>query len=227
MTKPDPTVTTRDDNVAAAEHLFVLVVGDGVFATEALPGKGTAAIGRASDSDVRIDEESISRNHATLHLDDPLRIVDENSANGTWVRDKRIDPGAAVEIHLNEAVRLGSVTIIIQRRTQKLRTRRMRSHDYFENRLEDECARALRHDTHFVVLHLVLDDPATEIQDILAGALREGDVVATYAPGELEIILLDTAPELAHRVIRRLENALATHHVIARVGSSRYPARRS
>jgi DNA-binding NtrC family response regulator len=221
--KPDATVATRDESMGAADQLFLLVVGDGVFATEALPGSGTAAIGQSSDSDVRIDDASISRNHATLHLDEPIRISDSNSANGTWVRDARIPVETPVEIRLNEAVRVGSVTIIVQRRTQKLRPRRMRTHDYFENRLEDECARALRHDAHFVLVHLVLDDPETEIHDLLAGCLREGDVVASYGPGELEIMLLDTVPDQAGRVIRRLESALANRKEGARIGSSWYP----
>ncbi|HEU0036514.1 MAG TPA: sigma 54-interacting transcriptional regulator [Kofleriaceae bacterium] len=224
MSKLDATVTTREDVLAPhAEQLFLLVVGDGVYATEALPGSGTAVIGRAPDCDVVIEEGSISRNHAVLSLGEPLTITDSSSANGTWVRDERIPPNVAVEIRLNEAVRVGTVTIIVQRRSQKLRTRRMRTHDYFENRLEDECARASRHDATFVVVHLVLDDPRTDVRDQLSSALREGDVVAQYAPGELEIMLLDAAPDQVSRVIRRLETALETRGVAARIGSAWYP----
>jgi transcriptional regulator with GAF, ATPase, and Fis domain len=260
---PKPDATVANEAATGAEPLFLVIVGDGVFATAALPAQGVAVIGRAADSDVRIDDISISRNHAVLHLGAKLMISDTDSANGTWVRDERIVPNAEVEIRINEAVRVGSVTVIVQRRTQKLRTRRLRTHEYFENRLEDECARALRHGSHFVLVHIVLgenvipaqpspislDDtppvrdggarmrraatehdrpgvvqaPQAEVLELLAGVLREGDVVAEYAPGEIEILLLDAAPELMARVIRRLEAALTAHRVAARIGSSWYP----
>ncbi len=260
--KPEATVaSTQDGSASGIEPLFLVVVGDGVFATAALPAQGTAVIGRAADSDVRIDDISISRNHAVLHLGAELQISDTDSANGTWVRDAKIPPNVPVEIRINEAIRIGSVTVIVQRRTQKLRTRRLRTHEYFENRVEDECARAMRHGSNFVLVHIVLgsdrlspvalgplDDtpPATDgfrrskradtdheatprpqdsadVLELLAGVLREGDVVAEYAPGEIEILLLDAVPDLMARVIRRLEAALSAHRVNARIGSSWYP----
>lgn len=33
-----------------------------------LPGRGAVEIGRSEDADVRIDDRSVSRRHATLHL---------------------------------------------------------------------------------------------------------------------------------------------------------------
>ncbi|MBA2541920.1 MAG: sigma 54-interacting transcriptional regulator [Deltaproteobacteria bacterium] len=257
--KPDATVaSTQDGIVGGVNPLFLVVVGDGVFATSALPAQGLAVIGRAADSDVRIDDISISRNHAVLHLGTTLQVSDTDSANGTWVRDERIPPNTPTEIKINEAIRVGAVTVIVQRRAQKLRTRRLRTHGYFENRLEDECARAARHGSHFVLVHIVLDlgrspaptvtslddtPPATDrrrgrsktdhdatpcpqeadVLELLVGVLREGDVVAEYAPGEIEILLLDAAPELMARVIRRLEAALISHHIDAQIGSSWYP----
>ncbi len=256
--RPEATVaSTQDSTVSGAEPLFLVVVGDGVFATAALPPQGTAVIGRAADCDVRIDDISISRNHAVLHLGAELQITDTDSANGTWVRDTQIPPHTLVQIRINEAIRVGSVTVIVQRRAQKLRTRRLRTHEYFENRLEDECARALRHGSHFVLIHVVLDaraqppsafddtppvadqarrsrraqtdhdahpkSPEADVQELLAGVLREGDVVAEYAPDEIEVLLLDAAPELMARVIRRLEAALLAADINARIGSSWYP----
>jgi len=256
--RPEATSVATQDGTAGVEPLFLVVVGDGVFATSALPTQGNAVIGRAADSDVRIDDISISRNHATLHLGATLQVADLDSANGTWVRDARIPANTPVEIRINEAIRLGSVTVIVQRRTPKLRTRRLRTHEYFENRVEDECARAQRHGSNFVLVHIVLggDGPATralgplddtptpadrrskrastdheatprsqenDVLELLAGVLREGDVVAEYAPGEIEILLFDALPELMERVIRRLEAALVAHRVDARIGSSWYP----
>jgi DNA-binding NtrC family response regulator len=218
----DVTVKTTGP-IADADHLSLVVVGDGVLATSALPSVGAVIIGRAADCDVRIDDQSISRNHAMLVLDPPLRVVDQNSANGTWVQNHRVPPGNAVEIRVDEAFRLGSVTAIVQRRrAPPARARRLRTHEYFESRLEDECARAQRHGLHFVVAHVALADPA-DVETALARCLADVDIVAAYAPGELELLLVDTEPARGTAVLEAIEAALAARDIAARVGTAWYP----
>ena len=120
------TITTTANE--PSDQLFLLVVGDGIPVTEALPRVGAVVLGRAADCDIRIDDGSISRNHAVLQLAPTLRIADSNSANGTWVRDLRLAPNQPVEVRVDEVIRLGSVTIIVQRRSRRaLPPRRIRS----------------------------------------------------------------------------------------------------
>ncbi len=55
------------------------------------PGK--TAIGRKSDSDIPLPDESASRAHAELHLDpteNAVVITDLGSTNGTFVNRERI-----------------------------------------------------------------------------------------------------------------------------------------
>src|SRR5262249_26431376 len=128
---------------SSGDQLFLVVVGDRVIATEALPSVGSVVIGRAPGCELRIDETSISRDHAGRYLDRVLQIVDTQSANGIWIDDQRIAPNEAVEIRLDQVVRLGSVTIIVQRRPAPVpQPRRLRTHEYFVSRIEDECDRA-------------------------------------------------------------------------------------
>ena len=215
-------IVTLREAPPAGERLWLLVVGDGVLASEPLPAHGELVIGRAPECDVRIEHGSISRTHARLLLDE-LHVVDAGSANGTWVGDRRIAPDLPTLLRVNEAFRLGSITLIVQRRSEPLRTYRVRSHEYFEDRLEDECGRAGRHDATFAIAHVVLDDPSIEIHGALVGLLRDGDLVARYAPGELELLLPDTAPDAARALTGRLEAVLAAHRVDARVGLAAYP----
>ncbi|HMC95446.1 MAG TPA: sigma 54-interacting transcriptional regulator [Polyangia bacterium] len=56
--------------------------------TFALPKDGAVTIGRGEGSAVRIDDPSVSRNHAILHVGPRLAIQDLGSANGTMVRDR-------------------------------------------------------------------------------------------------------------------------------------------
>jgi two-component system response regulator AtoC len=216
--------TDRDREAAAGGRLFVLVAGDGVYATQSLPASGAAVIGRAADSDVRIEDPSISRQHAVLHLGPPLMIEDLGSANGTWVHDHRIEMSAPTPIQVNEALRVGSVTLILQRRSAPVRPRRVRSHDYFESRVDEECARAQRNGENFAIVHMLLDrELSVEAHGFLIAVLREADVVASYGPGEIEILLLDTDPGQAEQLIRRLGEAVSMRGLSAKIGSAWFP----
>jgi DNA-binding NtrC family response regulator len=212
-----------DEERGANRNLFLLVVGDGVVATEPVPGVGSATIGRATNNDVCIEDASISRDHATLFLGAPLRIEDTGSANGTWIRNERIPPNRPVEIQLDQAIRLGSVTVLVQRRTRQLHARRRRSHEYFESRLEEECARATRRSTEFALLHIITSGPSIDVERVIISALRADDIVASYGPGEIELLLLETDASVAARVIERLQAALARRSVSATIGTARYP----
>jgi two-component system, NtrC family, response regulator AtoC len=58
-----------------------------------LPSSGKVVIGRAPDVDVRIDDASISRRHAALHLGPVVFIEDLGSANGVHLRRDVPDVG--------------------------------------------------------------------------------------------------------------------------------------
>jgi DNA-binding NtrC family response regulator len=105
---------------------LVVVAGDAVT-TAALPATGAVTLGRDAECGVRIDNRSVSRRHAVLHLGPPLRIEDLGSANGTFVRDARspVETTAThplrrlsaevLEIAIGERVNLGSIPIVVRR----------------------------------------------------------------------------------------------------------------
>ncbi len=112
---------------AAREALeLIAVVGD-AFTVTALPDHGAVALGRDEECEVRINNRSVSRRHAVLHLGPPLRIEDLGSANGTFVRDARSPAGPTstdplrrlsrevIEIAIGERVNLGAVPIVVRR----------------------------------------------------------------------------------------------------------------
>ena len=65
-----------------------LVVFSSEVRTFPLPREGAVTIGRGEGNTVRIDDPSVSRNHAVLRVGSRLVIQDLGSANGTMVRDR-------------------------------------------------------------------------------------------------------------------------------------------
>jgi pSer/pThr/pTyr-binding forkhead associated (FHA) protein len=70
---------------------------------------GGLRIGRMSQNDVTLDNEKVSRNHATLWVQKgQLLVRDEDSTNGTWVNEKRIT--ASQSLQRGDRVRVGDTT---------------------------------------------------------------------------------------------------------------------
>src|SRR5688572_29250428 len=161
---PGDQLTVRDVRSPMApppSRLSLLVIGDGVHATHALPERGEVVIGRGREAQVTIDARSVSRRHALLRIGPPLTIEDLGSANGTRVRGAALTPGEPVTIAVGETVDLGSMLILVQGRSTATRPRRLWQHGYFEARLEDECARAERSGASFVLarVHTIGEGP--------------------------------------------------------------------
>src|SRR5229473_1840590 len=58
------------------DDLRLAIMGNEFAGTHQLPGSGTVSIGRASDATICLEDPSISRRHALLHLGGTLRLED-------------------------------------------------------------------------------------------------------------------------------------------------------
>jgi two-component system response regulator AtoC len=222
--KTEDTEIIRTDG-AERRHLRLLVAGEGVYAMHALPDAGDVLIGRSERADVSIDDPLISRRHAILHIGERIVLEDLGSANGVRVRDTQLSPNATVEVRPGDAIDAGSTTLIVQRGVASRRPRRVLSHGAFEARLEEECARAEGTRGVFAVLRIHAGGPVdpTAVQEALGRELRAVDVIATYGPTDYEVLLLETAPERAADIARRIGGALGTLRAEVRVGLGCFP----
>jgi transcriptional regulator with PAS, ATPase and Fis domain len=93
--------------------LKLVVVSQAAFAGYALPSRGSIVLGRSESSDLRIDDASITRKHARLHLGERIEIEDLGSVNGTRVRNQRLAPGQRVQLVRGEPFRLGTALLVI------------------------------------------------------------------------------------------------------------------
>ena len=213
-TAVNPDIDLDDDDESSNQprpwHLQMVVIADGTFATHPLPVGGALTIGRSKRCDITVDDKSISRRHAVLKIGDRLTIEDLGSANGTRVRGKALRLGHPVEVAVGELLGLGSINIILQQRSRPVRARRLWTHDYFEARLEEECAREQRSGAAFALLHIHGDCRATSnvIEEALSAVLRDSDILGKYGSHEYEVILPDTPPTNADEALRRIECTL-------------------
>ncbi|HWI75355.1 MAG TPA: FHA domain-containing protein [Baekduia sp.] len=70
---------------------------------------GTTHVGRSFAADVVLDDQSVSRRHAIVHQRATgSRILDDRSANGTFVNGRRV---TEAELHDGDVVVLGRVVL--------------------------------------------------------------------------------------------------------------------
>jgi DNA-binding NtrC family response regulator len=97
---------------------------------ELVPGS-VSGIGRGADNAIRIDDPSVSRHHAVLHVGETVEVEDLGSANGTMVVHSRhagvedettggatqtVPTGERYELQVGDVLRVGQVVLVLQRK---------------------------------------------------------------------------------------------------------------
>jgi two-component system, NtrC family, response regulator AtoC len=207
--------TVAVETGAEVGELCLHVVLDKHVATYPLPLHGQLVIGRGAEADVRIADPSVSRRHAILHIGPPMRIEDLGSANGITLGGVKLETGGHAPVEVGSVIGFGPGMLIVQRKAPPPRPRRIWSHGHFELRVEDECLRSERTASSFAILRVSTGEHPGAV-DAVSGALRPGDVLAQYGPGELEALLLDAPPEEASSVALGVGSTLAQAGIDAR-----------
>jgi two-component system response regulator AtoC len=212
--KPDP-----------SGQFELLIIINNLVSSFPLPASGEITIGRSRNADVQIVDPSVSREHARLTVSDTFAIADLGSANGTAIKGKPIAVGEEVELLLGEVVEVGTALLMIQRRPISTREWRIWAHGYFQDRLENECARASRTSGSFGLLRVRCGKQASAeaVQRVLASALRTDDVVGLYGPGEYEILAIERTTEEIKTVADILRETLTEAGVTAKIGIACFP----
>ena len=112
--------------MASDQLQLVAFLGEQVRTFE-LPRAGEVTIGRGETSTVRVDDPSVSRQHAVLRVGDALEIEDVGGANGVFLREKA-KAGAGnetlamkqlvrrkAELAVGDRILLGTVSFVVRR----------------------------------------------------------------------------------------------------------------
>lgn len=76
-----------------------------------------ASVGRSKNSSITINDQSVSKIHAALVLDEEtnLRVADTGSTNGTFINGERISYGKAFAVDDDAKVKFGTVEVTFER----------------------------------------------------------------------------------------------------------------
>jgi two-component system, NtrC family, response regulator AtoC len=216
----DPeTLSLKRTAEKSSPRLFLLALWDDKHLSFPLPERGSVIVGRAEGVEVRIGDQSTSRKHIRLHVAELLQVEDLSSANGTRVRGRRLKRGEKVEVSPGDMIELGHTMLVIQRMAVPARPFHVYSHDYFEARVDDECARAERGGVNFSVVRAhVVGAQQPLVEQRLTAAIRPGDVVARYGPSEHELLLVDCETRVAEQRSAALLASLQQLSASASVG---------
>lgn len=106
----DPTAPVQS---ARGGGLKWMLVGDGQLTSFPLPSAGTRVVGRGSDSDIVVDDASLSRQHAAIHISDKgVEVEDLGSTNGTWVQARRLSSDRG-HLELGDSLRVGDAVLLL------------------------------------------------------------------------------------------------------------------
>jgi diguanylate cyclase (GGDEF)-like protein len=193
-------------------------------------------IGRATLNDICVSQDSVSRTHCTLHVDDQgVKLRDNESTNGTYVNDQKVHEvylrdgdlvkvgrsifkfltGDNIESSYHEEIyRLSTVDGLTQIFNKR----------YFLETLERELSRARRYDRPLALLmfdidhfkrcndtygHRAGDFLLREIADLVRDRARKVDVVARYGGEEFAVILPEIDLDGAHQFAEKVREMVA------------------
>lgn len=205
-------------------RLRLLVLCKTRMSTYRLPPAGEVTIGRDSSCDVYIPDESLAERHATLRVGPRLSLTDLGSGGSTTVGSEHLAPRATKPLAPGVLVSLGAVTLVVQSTAGSTRLRHVRSHAYFEARVEDECARVDQSGGGFVVARFACRRGAPSlVEEAITECLRAMDVVATYTPDEYEVLLVDCGRTKAREIVEDVHDRVSRGGGEIAVGWAHYP----
>ena len=220
------------------KRAFVVVLsGDRMGEMFPLKEAGRTTIGRGLQTDVRINDEGISRTHALVEAEEgAYYLSDAGSTNGTYANGNKVDRYPLQE---GDKIQIGASSVLkftfhddfdedFQRNLYEsaLRDRLtgVFNRGYFNNRLESDVAFALRHGKPLSLVlfdidnfksindslgHPVGDQVLKALADRVAGTTRSEDIFARYGGEEFALICRDVDALRAARAAYRIMETVA------------------
>ncbi|NOY93045.1 MAG: GGDEF domain-containing protein [Deltaproteobacteria bacterium] len=238
-TNPNRTVVTvigpppERGGADGSDACLIVIYGDDIGRRVPL-GTSRAIIGRSSQADMQVDQESVSRNHCQITFRGKRhRVRDLGSTNGTYVND---EPCEEIELRDGDQIKVGrtilkyitggNVEAQYHEEIYRLMTvdglTQIHNKRYFDEMLEREVSRCARYGRSFSLIlfdidhfkrvndthgHLAGDAVLRRLGTLVRTRVRRDDVVARTGGEEFAIILPEVGLEGAVGLARKM-NAL-------------------
>lgn len=199
---------------------------------------GTHVLGRSAEADIRLDDEGVSRSHATMarRPDGSVEVSDLDSTNGTFVNGTQIRHFTLSD---GDRIQIGSVTILkfsyqdsleeqFQQQLYDSATRdpltQSYNKRYFDDQFEKDISHATRHGLPLALVMLDVDHfkkvndthghPAGDhvLQRLAAtimASLRTEDAFCRVGGEEFAVIMRDCTTDEAAQLAERLRKLVA------------------
>jgi DNA-binding NtrC family response regulator len=188
-------------------------------------------VGRAPAAGLRIDDPTLSREHARFLLSGSRVLVEDlGSKNGTFFAGGRV---TRVELTIGDEIVLGSVALQVQALGAHGDSLGLVREELIRHHMEAELTRARQFRRPFALLLVRVLSPGgaatPEWEDgawieAVRGHLRPVDHLAIYGSSALEVLLPETGAEEAHRIARAMTASRASGGSPLLVGLALYPA---
>lgn len=236
-----PIVSLRNTEIVSKREPSIIVMsGPTAGQTIKLSSRSLWKVGRSTDSDLVLQDASISRSHAEFHgHGEQWELIDLNSSNGTFVNGERIQ---RKNLTTDDKIQFGSNTVLkyviqddsevnLQNELYESATKDsltgLFSKRYFIEQLDVEFNfhRRTKKPLSLVIAdldyfkkvndtygHLGGDFVLKETGRIIQNVLRKGDVAGRYGGEELIFLLRETPLQGAKIFAERLRELVASHH---------------
>jgi diguanylate cyclase (GGDEF)-like protein len=226
---------------SSEKHAYLLVLSGPHFGQIFPLAAGREhVLGRREDADVLINDDGVSRRHASIRVDGEGAVVtDLGSANGTYVDGKRVpsarvEDGGRIQVGGQTTLKFIWADELDARYQMKLAEGALQdpltglyNRRHLDERLAGELAAAQRHGRPVSVLmidvdhfksvndahgHLAGDEALKMVTFVLRGAVRREDILARYGGEEFVVIARETSLEGARALAERIRGAVERSH---------------
>ena len=221
----------------SVKHAYLLVLAGPQFGEMfPLAAGRELVLGRRDDADVQIRDDGVSRRHATLTVQEGRAlVVDQGSANGTYVNGKRVpqahvEDGARIQIGGNTTLKFIWADELEALYQMKLAEGALQdaltglyNRRHMDERLVSELAASQRHGRTLSLLmididhfkrvndehgHVAGDEALKMVAFVLRGAVRKEDVIARFGGEEFVVIARETPLDGARALAERIRRAV-------------------
>ncbi|HEX2685056.1 MAG TPA: sigma 54-interacting transcriptional regulator [Kofleriaceae bacterium] len=204
--------TTRgidDEPTSSVERRHLLVFSGASSWMYQLPLSGDVIIGRSETADLRIEDGSVSRQHARLALEGgSVTISDLGSQQGTYINDIKLI-GTRV-LQPNDVISIHKTTLIFHTTAAAAPSAVVLEMPGLRQRVDDQVERTVRYERMFSLLCFIDANPGERLttQRAVVAQLRRIDAAAWSNDDSFYVLLPDAGAEEAVAIATRIRGKL-------------------